>query len=410
MTTPSTSTSVPSPTANWIHTPQPGNYVNSVAVSADGGTVIGGTFKHTYSEGVARPRRTPAAEAEGQAATAPAAASTDYGVYCYDGGSGALRWSDVFAAYEGVYWVTVSSDGSRAAAGGTWSESPYAGFVRAYDASNGTMLLDYRTSARVNQVAMSADGKWLIAGADCVMLFKYDSTSGQYKKTGGFTPGGGTGSSEVVSVGISADGNSMIYAQYTGTMGYALNEGGLIAVLKTFTIPNGGYCHSTSLSATGKYFATGGNGGQFYMFDVAQFLQTGQPTYTCQTSAQGAIYGVAVAEDGSSYAGVINAGDAGEVYLVPVVGGVQAPAQKFSTQRNPNCVTLNSTYGLMAVADGHPDGTPGHFYLYSNIGSTATETWCYTTQNDMSWPIAIAANGQSVIGGSDDSSIYSFPV
>lgn len=406
MTTPTSPTSVPSPTPNWSHSPQPGNYVNSVAVSGDGATVVGGTFKHSYSEAVARPRRTPA---EGSTNAAAAGTTANYGVYCYNGSGGSLRWSDVFAAYEGVYWVAVSADGSRAAAGGTWSESPYQGFLRAYDASNGTILLDYRTSARVNMVAMSADGKWLIAGADCVMLFKYDETTAQYKKTGGFTPGTTPDESEVVSVGISADGNSMIYAQYTGTMGYALNEGGMMAVLKTFSIPNGGYCHSTSLSPTGKFFASGGNGGQFYMFDVAQFLQTGQPTYTCQTSASGAIYGVAVAEDGSSYAGVINTGESGEVYLVPVSGGGQGTPQTFTTLRNPNCVTLDSSHGLMAVADGHPDGTPGHFYLYSNIGGTASETWCYPTGN-MSWPVSIAANGLSVVGGSDDSSIYSFPV
>lgn len=406
MTTPNDPTSVPSPTPNWTHSPQPGNYVNSVAVSGDGGTVIGGTFKHTYSaEAVARPRRTPGPDGQAAASTATA----DYGVYCYNGSGGSLRWSDVFNAYEGVYWVAVSADGSRAAAGGTWSESPYEGFLRAYDATNGTILLDYRTPARVNMVAMSADGQWLIAGAESVMLFQYDSSTGKYKKTGGFTPSVASGKSEVVSVGISADGSSMLYAEYTGTMGYALNEGGLMAVLKTFSIPNGGYCHSTALSPSGNFFASGGNDGKFYMFDVAQFLQSGQPTYTCQTSASGAIYGVAVAEDGSSYAGVINTSDSGEVYLVPVSGGVQGPPQTFDTLRNPNCVTLDSAHGLMAVADGHPDGSPGHFYLYSNIGGTASETWCYPTDN-MSWPVSIAANGQSVVGGSDDSSIYSFPV
>ncbi|MDA8527310.1 hypothetical protein N9K67_00775 [Opitutaceae bacterium] len=117
MTTPNDPASIPAPNPNWSHAPQPGNYVNSVAVSGDGATVVGGTFKHTYSAAaVARPRQTPGPDGQAAASTATA----DYGVYCYNGSGGALRWSDVFNAYEGVYWVAVSAEvrGRRRAARG----------------------------------------------------------------------------------------------------------------------------------------------------------------------------------------------------------------------------------------------------------------------------------------------------
>lgn len=391
--------SVPSPTPNWSHAPQAGDYINSIAVSADGGTVVGGTFKHTYSGSSARSRRAPTV-----------APTTNFGVYCYEGESGTLRWSDVFAAYEGVYWVAVSADGSRAAAGGNWTSSPAAGFVRAYDATSGALLLDYRTGARVNQVALSADGEWLISAADSIVLFQYDQTTAQYKKTNEFTPAVTKGHNEVISVGISADASRMVYCDYSGHVGYMANEGGIMAVFKTWMLPDDGFSHMLSLAPSGNCFAAGGANGLFYMFDAVSFLQSGEPTYSYATGVSEAVYGVAVAGDGKSFAGVVNNGDAGAVYLVNVNSGTPVLAATFPTQRNPNCVTINSEHGLMAVADGHPDGTPGHFYLYSGVGTAPVETWCYTTTQNMSWPVAIAANGSAVIGGSDDSSIYSFPI
>jgi hypothetical protein len=82
--------------------------------------------------------------------------------------------------------------------------------------------------------------------------------------------------------------------------------------------------------------------------------------------------------------------------------------------RNPNSAAFNTAHRLLAVADGHPDGTPGHFYLYENVGrsllpppSRASLRWQFTT-NNMSWPIAISAAGNAIVAGSDDTNIYYF--
>src|SRR3954466_2768464 len=75
----------------WKISPAGGKYfVNSVAVSADGGLVVGGTFYHVY--GATESRRKPAKPTV--APTKGKGASPDdgkFGTYCYDR-TGALKW------------------------------------------------------------------------------------------------------------------------------------------------------------------------------------------------------------------------------------------------------------------------------------------------------------------------------
>lgn len=393
----------------WKAVPGDGSsYINSVAVSADGGTVVGGTFFHAYGS---VPSSRKSSTARGKAGGTEGAATGTFGVYGYNR-DGSLRWNDVFSAWEGVYWVALSADGSRAAAGGNWSESPRQGFIRAYDAATGGVLLDHRTSQRVNQVALSADGTWLLAAAECVYLFQYDETNGAYGLKSTYAPDAST-DNDVVSVGLSADGSSAVCSDYDGHVVLLANDGGTLSCTRQWTMPTG-FCHMLSLASDGQAFAAGGAAGQFHLFAATKFIATGTPTYTYDTGVPDAVYGVSVSQDGQVFAGVVNDGaDAGRAYVVTIAGGAPVLRAKVSTARNPNCIALNLDHGYAAIADGHPDGTPGNFYLYGGIVASpasqlvATLQWQYTTAN-MSWPITIAANGSAVVGGSDDGGIYYF--
>jgi outer membrane protein assembly factor BamB len=81
------------------------------------------------------------------------------------------------------------------------------------------------------------------------------------------------------------------------------------------------------------------------------------------------------------------------------------PSWTYQTARNPNCASLNLSQGMLAIADGHPDGSPGNFYLLNTADGSLR--WQYGTSN-MSWPIMISASGNAVVAGSDDSNIYYF--
>lgn len=378
--------------------------INSVAVSADGSRVVGGTFFHSYS--ATESRRGPAQPA----AVVPPSESGTFGVYCYNA-AGAQQWKDEFQGWQGVYWVALSANGARAAAGGLMSQQAPEGFLRAYDANNGRRLLDARTKKRVNQVALSADGASLIAAADTLMLFRFVAARGVYEKFGEFRSASGA---SFVSAVISADGNTVVYSDFGGEVGVMtnLNSSGYFTPMARWRVPGGqpsDFAHMLDLAPDGKRFAAGGAKGRFYFFDVEKFFSSSRPACEYDTGVPGAVFGVAVAGNGSLFAGVVNSDRVGKGFLVPVVNDAAGPAKTFATRHDPNCVVLNATHGLMAVADGYagkqPDENKGRFYLFDT--ATAAERWSCPA-GKMSWPIAISANGNAIVGGSDDSNIYYF--
>jgi WD40 repeat protein len=402
-----------SKTPVWSASPSNGKYfINSIAVSADGGRVVGGTFYHVYAPG--ETRLPPPVAISAPLTTPPDPETGTFGTYCYNA-TGTPLWSDTYDGWQGVYWVTISADGARAASGGLYSQTPQAGLVRAFDATNGTKLLDYPTQQRVNQVALSHDGEWLVSAAESVVLFRFDGTTGGYIKTGEFTPTGGSIAypNGVVSVGLSADGSTIVFADYAGHLGVLSNEGGLLGLQTQWNLP-ASFCHMVALSPDGQWFAAGGAAGCFYLCETSQFVASGSPTFSYDTGVAGAVYGVAVEQDGSGFVGVVNVGDGGTVYFVQRVGDSVMLECKFDTLRNPNSAALNTAHRLLAVADGHPDGTPGNFYLYANVGrallpppARATLVWQFQAGN-MSWPITISAAGNAIVAGSDDTNIYYF--
>lgn len=370
-------------------------YINSVAVSADGSRVLGGTFYHHYGPGELR--RAPGAPA-------PSPEDGTFGVYCYNA-AGQPEWKDEFAGWQGVYWVALSANGTRAAAGGFISATAPQGFLRAYDATNGRRLLSRATQQRVNQVALSADGTWLLSAAETLLLFCYDATTGQYVQADEFVPEGKDG---VVSAAISADGTTVLYAGYGGHIGVFANEAGQLRLRTRWKVPGGqatDFCHMLELTPDGKTFVAGGANGTFYYSDVVSFIAGAAPTWAVSTNVRGAVYGVAVAEDGSLFAGVFNQGAAGDAWVNPRPSAGPGVARHFALEHNPNSAALNAAHRLFAVADGHPDGTPGCFYLFDPV--TGALRWQCPTGN-MSWPIVVAANGGAVVGGSDDSFLYYF--
>jgi len=395
-------TAVASRAPTWKISPANGKYyINSVAVSADGSRVLGGTFYHHY--GKTELRRAPGTSAS----TAPATPSPEdgtFGVYCYNA-TGQAQWQDEFAGWQGVYWVALSANGARAAAGGFISATAPQGFLRAYDATSGKLLLSRATRQRVNQVALSADGAWLVSAAETLLLFRCDAETGQYVLTDEFVPEGNDG---VVSVALSANGSTVLYSGYSGHIGVFANIGGKLGLRARWKVPGGqptDFCHMLELTPDGKTFVAGGANGTFFYSDVAAFVSGGAPASSVSTNVRGAVYGVAISGDGSLFAGVFNRGSAGEAWVNSRPGAGAGFTRHFALEHNPNSAALNAAHRLFAVADGHPDGTPGCFSLFDT--ATGALRWQCPTGN-MSWPIVIAANGGAVVGGSDDSFLYYF--
>lgn len=370
------------------HTP----FINSVAITGDGTKVVGGTFYHNYGttqsalEGNAP---TTAATNDGQTGT--------WGTYCYDK-TGKLLWKNEFAGWQGVYWVDISTNGAYAAAGGWFSSTPsYAGFVRVFNASTGQQLAHFPTAKRVNQVAFSANNAWLISAAESLTLYKITNgtcvISDQVKLA--------SSSDYVVTAEISATGTIVVCATYGGQLLAFSNTGGKLKAIGAYTYPTGTSCHMVQVAASGKTFVAGGPSGLVYYFTLAD-IAAGKPTVSYQTESTGSVYGVAISDDGTRFVGLVNKSTAGIAYFVGSDGKL---LWKSALQHNPNCASLNLAKGMLAIADGHPDGCPGTFYLFDT--ATGNLRWTFTAGN-MSWPIGISANGTGIVAGSDDSNIYFF--
>ena len=377
----------------WKASPHDSMYINSVAISGDGGKVVGGTFFHSYSA----TRRDEKKEVPDFVNTQTAT----FGTYCYDS-TGTVLWKDEFYGWEGVYWVDISEDGNYAASGGWYSNNPYTGFVFAYDANNGNKILDFKTSARVNEVSLSSDGTYLISASGNVNLFQL--INGKYQVADTFKFSSKTDAA--VSAAISANGETIVFSDYDGFIYVCKNESGKFSLLKKWALPNTGFCRCVRVTPDGKSFAAGGTPGYFYLFDLESLLKSGEPAATFSTGESGMIYGVAITDDGSGVIGITNykpySSEGGYVYYFSKSDTLK---WKFYTNRNPNSASINSAKGIVAVADGHPDGSPGDYYLIDiNTGKCK---WSYQT-NNMSWPIQISQNGNAIAAGSDDSNIYYF--
>ncbi|MGD8779143.1 MAG: WD40 repeat domain-containing protein [Ignavibacteria bacterium] len=368
----------------WAHVPNHGTYINSVAISADGNKAVGGTFFHSYNG------RKKNGTSE----------YNNFGTYCY-ARSGELLWSDVFKGWQGVYWVDISTDGNFAASGGWYSSSPVKGFVRGYNAVTGEKILDHPTNIRVNKVALSADGASLIAGAESLYLFTLQNNA--YELTDTYKLD--NNSAEVISCSISGDGTWMIFSDYSGCIYLLKNEGGKFTEKGKWKLACGGFCHTLQITPNGEWFAVGGADGYFYSFNTEDFIANQKPYWSYQISSKESLYGIAISNDGQNVAAICNDGDAGLVYLVQTVNKTPVLKWEFYTLRNPNSVSFDGEANYITVADGHPDGVPGHFYLL-NIKEKKC-MWFYTSGN-MNWPMEISEDGTGIIAGSDDSHIYYF--
>jgi WD40 repeat protein len=374
----------------WQAAPHAGYYINSVGISGDAGSVVAGTFFHSYSED----RRVGENGNNGI-----------FGIYCWDR-AGTLRWSNTFAGYEGVYWASLSGDGAWAASCGWYSSSPYNGFIAAFQGSDGTVALDYyKTPSRVNQVVLNADGSVLAAGGDQLYLFFRSGTT--YGTTPSTLPVASGDS--VISVGISADGQWVAAGTYDGVVLLVKLANGVPVSSNKWVPTAENTVHSVAMAANGQGFAVGMKNGEFVYFDCAAFIAAGTggaPAWTQTLTGASSVYGVAIAADAGFVSAVGNIGSSSGTVAVFDNGGSAATLRWQQTlTANPNSTSIDSTGAFVAVADGHPDGTPGHFTLF-NAGS-GDQIWAYTTGN-MSWPIQLSADGMACVGGSDDGNVYCF--
>lgn len=386
-------TKTPTKKPNWTNVLRKNTYVNSVAISDDGGTVIAGNFLHEYSKQSNK--------------KSDSGALQNFGTYCFDS-SGNQLWKDVFKAWEGIYWVAISGNAAFAASGGWYTYTPENGFIKAYNVKTKDEVFFQLTDGRVNKIDLSCDGNYLLAASDS-LYFTTLSSKGKFDKPQIIKAPGSY--NRFVTSSLSSDGQYAVACDNNGIVYLFEKSKNKLVKKVTWQIPDAKYSNCVEMSRSGSHFVVGGHSGTVYYFDVKKLLKQKKPNYlwSYEIKNSGTVYGCFVSEDGK-YVSAIGNGIAaertsGQVALIENNSG--KPVEKWSkpTLRNPNSTTMDAASKYVTVADGHPDGYPGNFYLFDRVSGKCL--WICPTSN-MSWPMVIAANGKGIAAGSDDSSVYYF--
>lgn len=369
----------------WSVSPTPGLQINSVAVSDDGQRCIAGTSEE-YGSG-------------------------QFSVVCYNG-DGSARWSAPFGgadSYQGVFWVAISADGARAAAGGETSKT--AGLLTIYDGSTGAVIFSAAQTSRVNQLCFSHDGSTLLACfGNTLALYRSSGSSFALVATHDFSPFGcnscalsadgtvaavssrnyDTGQGQVTSLGLSASGMTV-----TGSATFAA---GAMRV---------------AMTACGSYWAAAFHDGSCALF--SQSTPNGALwSYRSPEPGLGVAYGIAVTQTSQGRVVVACGANLGTpathgglLYVVESVAGSATPLWQSYLQYSANPgVSLDTNALYVTATDGSPTQgggeSPGNFYLFN--GASGAPVWTYPTAT-MNWPMVITPDGSAVLGGSDTGSV-----
>lgn len=393
----------------WQVTPKPGLQVNSVAVSPDGQRIVGGTFSE-FGTG-------------------------QFNFYGYDG-MGTQVWSVPVTdenATQGIFWVAVSADKRFAACGGETSEA--AGFLCIVDACHGDILFrDHRLPTRVNQLTFSHDGTLLLAD------FEHELRLYQYAI--GISGLGAPAWSESDRVALPTDycsesavlaatgdrvwvGGINYHAQpcYTGLVqqidvkngkfGAVTHYDQAQGVLRVVTTENGAYAAAALHDGSCAFFHAKQPSTAFVYKPDLPSLDIAYAVAITETPAKEDVVIVVGANQGD--AGVLYRVDAiqilSEIVNFPVWSAQLCWTRPVRYGVNPG-VTLDRGASLVSATDGKPDGqdgvqnqneSPGGFYLFD--ASSGRQLWQYDTRL-MNWPMALTPDGRTVVGGSDDGSMY----
>lgn len=388
--------------------------VNSVAVSADGKVVVSGTFFFNKT---------------------PKQVSKLVGVYVYDE-TGTQKMADKFMATAaprpqpptrgdkaGVHCVTVTRDGKWAASGGETDPAPNAtGFIRAYHIDSATTWILDTPPEQTSGVALSDNGKYLIAGADQLYLYTRndDGEDASWSVQTLSFP-----SCTIKSVTISADGTWIVAGISGGGLALVKNNGGTFGTPITYQLPTmpgsspaqSFWVMGVAMAKQGNAFAACGSDASLYYFSVSNFPTTQAPEWSQPLPGCSSCRSVAITDSGSLIAVTASAvGTAGHpsgtglVFLYDNLGAAKWTAAS-PTRLGPNTVSIDQTGNYVAASDGTPRtaGKDGDFYVFNNSGTTGSPRWDYKT-NDMNFAIQLSANGTVAVGGSDDGKTYYFSV
>lgn len=322
-------------------------------------------------------------------------------MFAYDIG-GSIHWRDVCSHYEGVHALTISHDGNTLAAGGWHRSEPWTGFVEAWTGEGVRLLVWNDAPARINAVALSADGTTLVAIGDALYLFTRSPGRAFPAEPTVFEMPYGLGDS----LALSADGNWITTADRRGNL-YLLerDDDGFAARHYVWHPPEPGPLGTLRFAADGKWLACSSADGALHVFNRHTLIGTNRPIWSFPLTDGVAAIDLALTPDASRIAVAVEQGDGGCVHLLRNYEGRPVLEWSRSTKRPPTAIAIDREGTWIAAADADRRGAVGNFYLFEGAsgliaGSHRCPSGC--------WSVAIDDRGRTIIGGSDDGHVYLF--
>ncbi|MHC5937318.1 nSTAND1 domain-containing NTPase [Nostoc sp.] len=316
--------------------------VSSVAISADGETIVSGG-----NDGTVR-----LWNLQGQTLAEP------------------LR------GHEGnVLSVAISADGETIVSGG------YDGTVRLWNLQGQTLAEPLRGhEGCVNSVAISADGETIVSGGNdgTVRLWNLQGQTLAEPLRGH--------EGNVLSVAISADGETIVSGGNDGTVRLWNLQG------QTLAEPlrgHKGVVYSVAISANGQTIVSGGNDRTVRLWNLQ-----GQTLAEPLRGHEGNVLSVAISADGQT---IVSGADDGTVRLWNLQG---------QTLAEPLRGHQGWVYSVAISADGQTivsGGDEGTVRLWNLQGQTLAEP--LRGHEDGVYSVAISADGQTIVSGGDDGTV-----
>ena len=389
-------------------------WVNSVAISNDGKRVVAGTFIHDYDQKIDKGFPN---------------VKSRFGLYFFDDVPKVPtpkvdpKWSDEFNAWDGVFGVAISGDG-KTVAGSGWLDrngDTKLGLLRAYDADSSStdalkVLLDYKDiKQRVSWVSLSDDGSVLAAVADDVYVFRRegDTFRDEPSKFGIAA----LAKQYVTSIAVHPTGAWLVACDHSGRVYASRLNNGVVENVVTWKAPEEHPFLSVAIASDAGKFVVGG-GNLVFLFDFNDFMAQGlayQPKDFDTGKGESDVPGdppgklaenvrwVATSADGTLITVVVNRTNLdGKLFAR---NGDLTPRWHERIDNSPNSTSVDAAGLFVAMADGWPTSRPAKFHLFN--ASDGKKRWESGTLS-MNWPMVINSNGDAIVAGSDDGSVYFF--
>jgi WD40 repeat protein len=269
-----------------------------------------------------------------------------------------------------VRTVAISTDGKMVVAG---SNDKY---IYVFGRSSNTTLWTYKTDNVIRSVAVSDNGSTIVAGSWDDKVYAFDRSSNTTLwtyKTGAYLD----------FVAISADGNTIV----AGSEDHSIYVFGRSSNTTLWTYKTGDWVGGVAVSADGNTIVAGSEDDSFYVFGRS----SNTTLWTYKTSYR--VYGAAVSSDGNT----IVAGDAGGANTHIYVFGRSSNTTLWTYK------TASDVYGVTVSRDGTTIAA-GSWDRYLRVFGRSSNTTLieYNTGQRINRATAISSDGSTIACGDDD--------